>query len=56
MSAFDADKPKVELPLDVAAWIELYRKLQGEAKAIGSPPYQGFIKDGLPHCRIVRAT
>jgi predicted phage-related endonuclease len=34
MSAFDADKPKVELPLDVAAWIELYRKLQGEAKAI----------------------
>lgn len=34
MSAFDKDKPKVELPLDTAAWIELYRKTQGEIKQL----------------------
>ena len=34
MNAFDKGKPKVELPLDVAAWIELYRKTQGEIKAL----------------------
>lgn len=34
MSAFDAEKPKVELPLDVAAWIELYRKTQSEIKSL----------------------
>jgi predicted phage-related endonuclease len=34
MSAFDKDKPKIDLPLDVAAWIELYRKTQGEIKSL----------------------
>jgi predicted phage-related endonuclease len=34
MSAFDDGKPKVELPLDTAAWIELYRKTQAEMKAL----------------------
>lgn len=34
MSQFDNDKPKVDLPLDVAAWIELYRKTQAEMKAL----------------------
>ncbi len=34
MSAFDADRPKIDLPLDVAAWIELYRKTQLEIKAL----------------------
>ena len=34
MSAFDKDKPKTDLPLDVAAWIELYRKTQGEIKSL----------------------
>lgn len=34
MNAFDKDKPKIDLPLDVAAWIELYRKTQGEIKSL----------------------
>jgi hypothetical protein len=34
MSAFDKDKPKIDLPLDVVAWIELYRKTQGEIKSL----------------------
>ena len=34
MSAFDKDKPKVELPLDAAAWIQLYRNLQSEIKVL----------------------
>ena len=34
MSAFDKDKPKIDLPLDVAAWIELYRTTQGEIKSL----------------------
>jgi hypothetical protein len=34
MSAFDAEKPKIDLPLDVAAWIELYRKTQSEIKSL----------------------
>jgi predicted phage-related endonuclease len=34
MNAFDEQKPKVELPLDTAAWIELYRKTQSEIKAL----------------------
>jgi len=34
MSAFDKDKPKIDLPLDVAAWIEMYRKTQGEIKSL----------------------
>jgi hypothetical protein len=34
VSAFDKEKPKINLPLDVAAWIELYRKTQGEIKSL----------------------
>lgn len=34
MNAFDKQKPQVDLPLDTAAWIELYRKTQGEIKAL----------------------
>lgn len=34
MSAFDEGKPRVDLPLDTAAWIELYRKTQAEMKGL----------------------
>ncbi len=34
MSGFDTDKPRVDLPLDTAAWITLYRKTQAEVKAL----------------------
>ena len=34
MNAFDKDKPKVDLPLDTAAWITLYRKTQADIKAL----------------------
>lgn len=34
MSVFDKDRAKVELPLDTAAWIELYRKTQSEIKQL----------------------
>lgn len=30
----DSERPKVELPLDTAAWIELYRKTQSEIKGL----------------------
>jgi predicted phage-related endonuclease len=34
MNAFDKEKPKVDLPLDTAAWITLYRKTQADIKAL----------------------
>lgn len=34
MNAFDNEKPKVDLPLDTAAWITLYRKTQADIKAL----------------------
>ena len=44
MSAFDAEKPKIDLPLDVAAWIELYRKTQGEIKGLEEKLEQAKVK------------
>ena len=44
MSAFDASKPKIDLPLDVAAWIELYRKTQGEIKGLEEKADQAKAK------------
>jgi predicted phage-related endonuclease len=34
MNAFDKEKPNVDLPLDTAAWITLYRKTQADIKAL----------------------
>ena len=34
MNGFDAEKPRVDLPLDTAAWITLYRKTQADIKAL----------------------
>jgi predicted phage-related endonuclease len=34
MNAFDKEKPRVDLPLDTAAWITLYRKTQADIKAL----------------------
>jgi len=34
MNSFDGDKPRVDLPLDTAAWITLYRKTQADIKAL----------------------
>lgn len=44
MNAFDKDKPQIELPLDVAAWIELYRKTQGEIKSLEERLEQAKVK------------
>ena len=44
MNGFDDSKPKVELPLDVAAWIELYRKTQSEIKALEEKLDQAKVK------------
>ena len=44
MNGFDAEKPRVDLPLDTAAWITLYRKTQADIKALEEKLEQAKVK------------